>query len=50
MIAVALFAAYQAFQRRLKRIVPDNRATVSLTLRGVSNLAQSSQVRDAPLH
>jgi hypothetical protein len=27
LIAVALFAAYQVFQWRLKRIVPDKRAT-----------------------
>ena len=41
-MAMALFAAYLSIQRPLQCIVPDERATRQLALRGVSNFAQSS--------
>jgi len=42
MMAMALFATYQAFQRRLRRIVPDKHASANLHCAVVSNFAQSS--------
>jgi hypothetical protein len=41
-MATALSAEYLGIQRPLQSIVPDERATRQLALRGVSNFAQSS--------